>query len=105
MDYNDIENKYIEAEVKGHYRFENAIEVKKVLGYDFRTMRGFKLLLPDHKVLAEKLICDFINGHGLQRREELRPTSIKRDIGKFTVHYKDGDSKGFNYLYDGGSVG
>lgn len=30
MDYNKIEDKYIEANIKGHYLFESASEVKKV---------------------------------------------------------------------------
>ncbi|WP_291636479.1 hypothetical protein [Clostridium sp.] len=105
MDYNKIESKYIKADIKGHYKFVNALEVKKVLKYDFRTMRGFKILSPEHKKLAEILICSFINGHGLEPRESLRPTSIKRERGKFTVHYKHYDSQGFSYLYDSGSVG
>lgn len=105
MDYNKIENKYIEADIKGHYKFANALEVKKVLGYDFRTIKGFKKLSPQHKELAEMLICSFINGHGLERREELRPTSIKRELGKFNVHYRQGNGNGFSYLMDSGSVG
>ncbi|MFT5872784.1 MAG: hypothetical protein ACI8WT_001721 [Clostridium sp.] len=104
MNYNDIENKYIKANIQGHYKFRNALEVKDVLGYDFRTIRGFKDIREDHKALAERLICSFINGHGLERREKLRPTLIKRETGKFTLHYKDGNSKGFSYLMDGGGV-
>jgi len=101
MDYKKIEDKYIKAEIKGHYKFQNALEVKKVLGYDFRTIRGFKTLSLKDKELAEKLICNFINGHGLEARENLRPTKIKREIGNFTVHY--GES--YSYLYDSGSIG
>lgn len=102
MGYNEIEAKYVDAKIKGHYRFSNALEVKKVLGYDFRTMRGFKELSDEHKRLAEKLICNFINGHGLEAREEIRPTSIKREPGKFRVSFKDKDH---SYLYDDGSIG
>lgn len=102
MDYEEIENKYIEAEIKGHYSFENAVEVKKVLGYDFRTMRGFKVLTEDDKVLAEKLICNYINGWGLAARESIKPSGIIREPKKFIVRFKD---KGFSYLYDNGSVG
>ena len=105
MDYNKVENKYIEADIKGHYKFANALEVKKVLGYDFRTIKGFKTLAPEHKELAERLVCKFINGHGLESRESLRPTNIKRERGKFTVNYTHYDSQGFSYLYDSGSVG
>lgn len=105
MDYNKIENKYIKAEIKGHYKFANALEVKKVLEYDFRTIRGFKILSLEDKALAESLICNFINGHGLESRESLRPTSIKREHRKFIVNYKHYDSKEFSYLYDNGSVG
>lgn len=102
MNYYEIEDKYIKAGIKGHYRFRNALEVKKVLGYDFRTMRGFKALSDEDKALAERLICGYINGHGLKAREEIRPTSIKREHGKFKVVFKD---KEYSYLYDDGSIG
>lgn len=102
MDYKDIENKYIKANIKGHYKFENALEVKEVLGYDFRTIKGFKDLTEDDKKLAERLICSFINGHGLSARESIKPASIKRELGKFTLTEKD---KSYSYLYDNGSVG
>lgn len=101
MDYNKIENKYIEANIKGHYKFANALEIKKVLGYDITKVWGFKALSKEDKILAEKLICSFINGHGLQAREDLKPTKIKREPGKFTLQY----SNGYSYLYDSGSVG
>ena len=102
MDYNEIEDKYIEANIKGHYLFESASEVKKVLGYDFRTIRGFKELTEGNKQLAETLVCEFINGHGLKAREKIRPTSIIREIRRFIVRFKD---KSYSYLYDSGSVG
>jgi len=100
MDYNKIANKYTEACIKD-YQFKNVLEVKKVLGYDFRTMRGFKVLSEGYKAKAEYLICKFINGHGLEAREGIRPTKIKRELGKFTLHY----GERYSYLYDGGSVG
>ncbi|MBU3145758.1 hypothetical protein [Clostridium sp. CF012] len=100
MDYNKIANKYTNADIKD-YKFANALEVKKVLGYDFRTIRGFKALSDGDKVKAERLICRFLNGHGLEAREGIRPTKIKRESGKFTLHY----GKKYSYLYDGGSVG
>ncbi len=102
MNYSDIENKYIKAEIKGHYKFKNALEVKKVLGYDFRTIRGFNELTEEYKKLSECLICNYINGHGLKAREEIRPTSIKRENGKFILRFKD---KSYSYLYDDGTVG
>lgn len=102
MNYKEIEDKYIKVEIKGQYLFQNALEVKKVLGYDFRTMRGFKDLSTEHKKLAEELICGFINGHGLKAREEIRPKRIKRELGKFVVTFKD---KRYSYLYDNGSIG
>jgi hypothetical protein len=100
MDYNEIASKYIKVGINS-YQFANALEVKKVLGYDFRTIRGFKALSDGDKVKAERLICRFLNGHGLEAREGIRPTKIKREPGKFTVHY----GKSYSYLYDGGSVG
>lgn len=100
MDYNEIANKYIKAGINS-YQFANALEVKKVLGYDFRTIRGFKALPDGDKVKAERLICRFLNGHGLEAREGIRPTKIKRESGKFTLNY----GEKYSYLYDGGSVG
>ena len=102
MNYNEIEGKYIEANIKGHYLFESAIEVKKVLGYDLRTIRGFKELSEADKQLAETLICEFINGHGLKAREKIRSTSIIRESGRFIVRFKD---ESYSYLYDNGAVG
>jgi hypothetical protein len=104
MNYRAIEDKYIKANIKGHYRFEDALEVKAVLGYDFRTIRGFKELSTEHKELAERLICGFINGHGLEAREGIRPVNIKREIKLrgFKVTFKD---KRYSYLFDSGTVG
>lgn len=102
MDYRDIENKYIKAKIKGHYRFTDALEVKEVLGYDFRAIRGFNDLSDDDKTLAEKLICNFINGNGLEARERIIPTKITRERGKFTVTFSD---KRYSYLYDSGTIG
>lgn len=102
MNMNSIEDKYIKANIKGHYRFENVLEVKKVLGYDFRTIRGFKGLAESDKVLAERLICEYINGHGLKAREEIKLASIKRELGKFILRFKD---KTYSYLYNDGSIG
>ncbi|MRY42969.1 hypothetical protein [Parabacteroides distasonis] len=99
-EYNKIKSKYIEANIQ-EYRFKDALDVEKVLGYDFRTMRGFKELEEDKKQLAEKLICSFINGHGLETREGIRPTKISREPGKFKVTFKN---NGFSYLYDNGTV-
>jgi hypothetical protein len=100
-EYNLIQNKYIKANIEG-YKFKNALDIKKVLGYDFTTMRGFKILSDDNKKLAEKLICRYINSWGLEAREDIRPTNITREPGKFKVTFKD---KGYSYLYDNGTVG
>ncbi|MBB6622551.1 hypothetical protein H7E67_03825 [Clostridium gasigenes] len=103
MNYADIQNKYINIELdKQNYKFSNAIDVKKILGYDFRSMRGFKKLSDEHRILAEGLICNYINGHGLEAREGIRPTNIKREIGNFKVTFED---KGYSYLFDNGSIG
>ncbi|MGL4484551.1 MAG: hypothetical protein ACRCUS_06330 [Anaerovoracaceae bacterium] len=101
MNYGEIENKYIKAGLE-KYKFNNALEVKKILGYDFRTMRGFKALSDSDKELAEWLICKYINGHGLTSREAIRPTGIKRESGRFKVSFKDGE---YSYLFDNGSIG
>lgn len=102
MEYTEIEERYIKANIEGHYLFKNALEVKKVLGYDFRNARGYKELSDKDKELAERLICNYINGHGLKARESIRVTRIKRESGKFIVRFKDMD---FSYLYDNGSIG
>lgn len=104
MKYSEIENKYIKANIKGHYKFQNASEIEAVLGYDIRTIRGFNDLTDEDKKLAERLICGFINGHGLEAREEIRPTGIERKLRlrAFKVTFKN---KNFSYLYDCGTVG
>lgn len=101
MNYSEIQEKYTKANID-NYKFQNADEVKAVLGFDFRTMRGFKDLTEDHQRLAEWLICKYINGWGLEAREEIRPSNIKRASGGFKVTFKD---KGYSYLFDTGSIG
>lgn len=104
MNYKEIEENYIKAEIKGNYKFQNALEVEKVLGYDLRTIKGFKDLSAEHQLLAERLICGFLNGHGLETREGIRPISIERKIQLrgFKVTFKE---KRYSYLYDNGSIG
>lgn len=102
MGYKDIEDKYIKAGISEHYKFKNALEVKAVLGYDFRTIRGFSQLSENDKNLAERLICNYINGWGLSAREKIRPMSIKRENRKFILKLKN---KTFSCLFDDGSVG
>lgn len=104
LTYNEIEDKYIKAEVQGHYRFANASEVKAVLGYDLKKIRGFKALSDEDKILSERLMCNFINGHGLEARERLIITKVKREKGKFTTYYGE-DGKSYSYLFDSGSIG
>lgn len=102
MNYEQIEEKYIKAGIEGNYKFRNAEEVKEVLGFDIKKLTGFKKLSADHGALAERLICSFINTHGLQAREEIKLKSIKRDKGKFILKFKDNS---YSYLYDNGTVG
>ena len=94
MNYNDIENKYINAKIKGHYRFENALEIQNVLGFDLR-------LSTEDKELAERLVCNLINSFGLEAREGLILTKITREKGQFTVFY----AGRYSYLYENGLVG
>ena len=101
MDYNKIEDKYIKAEIKGHYKFENAAEVKEVLGYDILKTWGMKALSLEDRILAEKLMCNFLNGFGLAARDKIKITKIKREPGKFVLQQDDG----YSYLYDDGTVG
>ena len=105
MNYGDIEDKYIKANVKGHYHFENAIEVKQVLGFNIKAIRGYKDLSEYNQQLAERLVCKFLNGFGLEAREEIKPTSIKREPGQFILKYKRDGNPTYSYLYDNGLVG
>lgn len=102
MSYKEIEQRYIYCDIKGKYKFRNADEVKKVFGWDFRTIRGFKDLSEENKIIAEFLICNYLNGFGLGIRHKQRPTSIKFEGNKFKVNIKD---DGFSYLYLNGTVG
>lgn len=102
MLYNSIEDKYIKANIQGHYKFRNAAELKVVLGIDIPKIKGFEKLSDDDKILAEQLICFYVNGWGLSAREKIKPASIIRQKGKFKLIFKD---KEYSYLYDDGSVG
>lgn len=101
LSYPEIEQRYKEEGIQGHYKFRSVDEVKKVFGWDFRTIRGYKDLSEEHKELAEKLICNFLNGWGLATRHEQRPTSIKLEGDKFKLN----TAKGYSYLYFNGSIG
>ncbi|MBQ8999129.1 MAG: hypothetical protein IJ086_10655 [Clostridium sp.] len=101
MSYKEIEKRYIKYNIQGHYRFRNADEVKKVFGWDFRTIRGFRDLREDDKVLAEMLICNYLNGWGLAFRHEQRPRSIKKNYNNFKVVFIN---KKYSYLYFDGSI-
>lgn len=102
MTYKEIEERYKKYKIPGHYQFENAEQVKKVFGWDFRTIRGMKNLTNEDKELAEILICRYLNGWGLASRHKQRPRSIVklRDCYKVTFIYK-----GYSYLYFNGTVG
>lgn len=102
MDYNAIEQKYIDADIKGHYQFRSAEEIKKVLGVDMKKIRGINKLNPDHVNLFEKLLCIYFNGYGLKAREEIKPKSVKEEINKFKLTFTDNT---YSYLYFNGTVG
>lgn len=74
--YDLVMEKYTKNKIED-FKFKTADEVKKVLKYDFRTIRGFKDLNEEHKDRAEKLICMYLNRWGLETREDIRPTGIK----------------------------
>lgn len=101
MTYKEIEQRYIEKNILGHYQFKSAEEVKDVLGWDFRTIRGMKDLSEDDRALAEKLICNYLNGWGLEYRHEKRPESIKKELRAFKVAFLDE----YSYLYFDGAIG
>ena len=98
-----IKQKYAEANIKD-FKFKTAEQIKKVLGFDCRTMRGFKNLSKKEQELAESLFCDYLNGLGLETRETVRPTNIVSELqnGRFKVSF---EKVGFSYLYFNGTVG
>lgn len=102
MSYKEIEKRYIKYNIQGQYRFLNADEVSKVFGWDFRTIRGFKSLNDDEKLLAETLICNYLNGWGLAFRHEQRPKSIKKKEKYFKVTFINNK---YSYLYFNGDIG
>ncbi len=103
MSYRDIESKYLNAGIQGHYKFANANEVITVLGYDIKNIEGFDKLSDEDQALAEILICKYINGYGLEAREKLSPPKkIIRGSCNFIVTFID---KSYSYLFDDGSVG
>lgn len=102
MSYQEIEQRYIDYNIQGHYRFINADEVEAVFGWDFRTIRGYKDLTPSQKEIAEILICNYLNGFGLKSRHTQRPSAIKVEGKKFKLSIKSG---GYSYLYLDGTIG
>lgn len=98
-----LKEKYVKANIEEPYKFTNVLEVKKVLGYDLTTISGYKSLTEKDKAIAEKLICKFINGFGLEEREKIIPTKITKIVLQgFKLELKDRD---FSYLYLNGTVG
>jgi len=103
MSYRDIENKYLNAGIQGHYKLANANEVLNILGYDIKNIEGFDKLSAEDQLLAEILICKYINGYGLEAREKLSPPKkIIRGSCNFIVTFQDHN---YSYLFDNGSVG
>ena len=98
-----IKQKYTKADIKD-FKFKTAEQVKKVLGFDCSTIRGFKNLSKNEQQLAESLLCKYLNGLGLETREAVRPTNIisEPQNGRFKVSF---EKVGFSYLYFNGTVG
>lgn len=110
LNYEEIEQLYIKADITGEYKFQNAAEVKKVFGWNFLTIRGMKDLSEEQQQLAEKLICNYLNGFGLGSRHNKRPISIKAELSnrRFKVNFKKqiGETwSQYSYLYFNGSIG
>ena len=100
--YELIEKKYKDNNILD-FKFKTADEVKAILGFDFRTCRGFKDLSEEHKQKAEWLICNYLNRWGLETRLEKRPSSIKY-IRENEVEYFKLNIKNSGYvklLFDG----
>ncbi|WP_113886444.1 hypothetical protein [Clostridium butyricum] len=102
MTYYEIEERYKKYKIPYGYKFQNAEQVKKVLGWDFRTIRGMKNLSNEDKNRAEVLICMYLNGWGLGSRHKQRPRSIVKLENCYKVTFID---RGYSYLYFNGSVG
>lgn len=102
--YDLVMEKYTENKIED-FKFKTADEVKKVLGFDIRKIRGFKDLNQEHKDRAEHLICMYLNRWGLETRETIRPTCIKycaeNGIQFFKVNLKN---NGYTRLLFNGGV-
>lgn len=102
--YELIEKKYLDNNI-ADFKFRTADEVKSVLGFDFRTCRGFKDLSEEHKQKAEILICMYLNRWGLETRLEKRPSSIKYIRENGTEYFKVTiKNSGFSKLLFDGSI-
>ena len=103
MKYSDIEKKYVQANIQGHYKFANANEILLVLGYNIKNTDGFNKLSVEDQRLVELLICKYISGYGLEARENLSPPKcIERGSKCFKITFTNGD---YSFLFDDGSVG
>jgi hypothetical protein len=91
LSYPEVEEKYIRANIKHHYLFENAAEVEEVLGIEIRRIDGFEDLSLKHQNLAEILVIDFINGFGLEYREIINPVKIELFNNDFKLTFIEGN--------------
>ena len=102
MRYDEIQQKYDELGLdKRRYKLRNAEDVKTIIGFDIKKLRGYNKLTDEDKELVEYLIVEYLNGHGLQARQREIAKSIVREPRRFKVTFEDG----FSYLYDNGTIG
>jgi hypothetical protein len=102
--YPEVEFPYIIHKIKGQYKFETVEEVKAVLYYDIREVKGFKTLSEEKKALLIRCLIMFINRWGLEYRatDKCEPFLITDEPkqNRFKVVFKE---KNYSYLlYDGG---
>ena len=100
LSYPEVEEKYIRANIKHHYIFENASEVEEVLGIEIRRIDGFENLSLKHQNLAEILVIDFINGFGLEYREIINPVKIELFNNDFKLTFIEGNYSLLNFNGD-----
>lgn len=100
MNYQEIEAMYIERGLI-NYKLRNAEDVKAIIGFDIKKLRGYNKNNDEDKKLIEELIIIYLNGYGLKARQKEVAKSIVREPGRFKVTFEDG----YSYLYLDGSVG
>lgn len=103
LSYDEVMEIYFKNNIKD-CKFRNVEEIKKILGFDFKKIKGYENLSTQEKIQSENLICNYINGWGLKARMEQIPVSIIIDNKRrcYKVVFKN---KKFSYLFFDGTIG